>query len=1363
MSARRSHACWFIVLALLVLAFIAVASRFEPDGIAANPARVRVAAPTPPAQDGALAARQAGARPDWWQSVSQQMAVEEYHASVADGGLQAPNRAQNLRTRFGAQGIGVEPRILGGAASAWRFGWETAAIGRPGQMAEPAPPTLHSEAARVTYTRPGFSEWYVNSPAGVEQGFTLDEQPPGDGVLRIAGTLAGGLRAELADGAVDLFDPHGVPVLRYGKLAVLDANGRDVPAWLALEGRTIAIEVNDRDATYPLTVDPLLTVPSWTAEGNQVQSDFGCSVATAGDVNADGYSDVLVGASQYDNGQTDEGKVFLYYGSAAGLSVTPGWTAESDQVSARFGSSVGTAGDVNADHRSDLIIGAWWFTNGQDKEGKAYVYHGSLTGPGATPAWTHEGNQVFAFFGFAVATAGDVNRDGFSDVVIGIPSGENGQAGEGRVEVYHGSPSGLLANPSWTAEGQQVGAQLGVRAGTAGDVNGDGYADLIVGADLYDNGQIDEGRAYVYHGSPAGLLANPSWTAECDQDQGNFGRALGTAGDVNGDGYSDVIVGCPSFDDPTLQEGIVFVYLGSASGLNTEAAWTAEGDHSLAIFGTSVGTAGDVNGDGFADVIIGAPRYDNEQLREGRAYVFYGSEAGLSSSGWITEGDQEDSYFGIAVATAGDVNGDGYSEVIVGAQYHDNGQLDEGRASLYRGGPAGLSATPAWFTNGGQTGAGWGWSVAKAGDVNGDGYSDVIAVAYAYDSGQLDEGKAWAYYGSPTGLASFPAWSAETNQAGAQLNSATGAGDVNGDGYADVILGSTQFDNGQSDEGRAWLYLGSPAGLGVSPVWTRESDQAGAWFGISLGSAGDVNGDGYADVIVGAYAWDNGQSSEGRAWLYPGSPGGLGAASWAVEGEQDGAFLGASVGTAGDVNADGYSDVLVSLPTYDSGQANEGVVWVFHGSAAGLGASPSRVLEVDQADASFGNRVATAGDVNGDGFSDVIVGASGYTNGQQSEGKAFVYHGGASGLSALPAWTTESDQTLAQLDRVATAGDVNGDGYSDVLVGAPFYDNGENNEGQVWLYEGSAIGLGAPVWSTEGGQVGAVYGISLASAGDVNGDGFSDVLVSAADFDWAFTNEGGVWLFLGGSEPGVGGLRASAMNLDRVPKQLRTDGSAPIQVLGTSDSPAGFRLQVLGRVVGGRGRVQLQWEVKPASVPFDGLGLGTGLPVDTGTPGPNGSTVVLSQLVSGLVPATLYHWRLRVLTDSPFFPSSPWLWLPDNAASEADFRTAPGVAAVESATTPVAARLLEAAAPNPFRGETRVQYRVPAAGRARLAVYDVQGRCMREIANAKQVPGQYAATWDGRNAAGVELPSGVYFLRLELAGQVTAQKVVLER
>src|SRR4029434_9610682 len=145
---------------------------------------------------------------------------------------------------------------------------------------------------------------------------------------------------------------------------------------------------------------------------------------------------------------------------------------------------------------------------------------------------------------------------------------------------------------------------LGASVGTAGDVNGDGYDDVIVGANGYDNGQTNEGRAYVYLGSAAGLSTTPAWTAESDQAGAELGISVATAGDVNGDGFSDVMVGASAYDNGQLDEGRAYAYLGSAAGLSTAAAWTAESDQVSANFGLTVATAGDVNGDGFSDVIV---------------------------------------------------------------------------------------------------------------------------------------------------------------------------------------------------------------------------------------------------------------------------------------------------------------------------------------------------------------------------------------------------------------------------------------------------------------------------------------------------------------------------------------------------------------------------------------------------------------------------------------------------------------------------------------------------------------------------------------------------------------------------------------
>jgi hypothetical protein len=141
------------------------------------------------------------------------------------------------------------------------------------------------------------------------------------------------------------------------------------------------------------------------------------------------------------------------------------------------------------------------------------------------------------------------------------------------------------------------------------------------------------------------------------------------------------------------------------------------------------------------------------------------------------------------------------------------------QALVHHESEAGLSGAAGWSALGGQNGANLGISVATAGDINGDGFADVIVGAYLYDNGQTNEGRALVYHGSATGLQATAAWSAESNEPFASFGfSVATAGDVNGDGYDDVIIGATRHENGQEDEGGAWVYLGSPTGLAASPA-----------------------------------------------------------------------------------------------------------------------------------------------------------------------------------------------------------------------------------------------------------------------------------------------------------------------------------------------------------------------------------------------------------------------------------------------------------------------------------------------------------------------------------------------------------------
>ncbi len=263
-------------------------------------------------------------------------------------------------------------------------------------------------------------------------------------------------------------------------------------------------------------------------------------------------------AYAFDNGQTDEGRVFAYYGGASGLFVIPSWRRESDQAAAFFGFSVAPAGDVNGDGYADVLVGAHFYDNGQADEGRAYLYLGSNASLPPDVAWTVESDQAGAAFGASVATAGDVNGDGYSDVIVGTYQFDSGQANEGRANLYLGSAAGLAAAAGWTITGDQGAAHLGAAVATAGDVNGDGYADVLVGAIGYDNGQLNEGRAYLYLGSASGLSITPAWMAEGNRQNDAFGGSLGSAGGGMGSGGMFQL---PELK-PRMQEGMLGMGVG---------------------------------------------------------------------------------------------------------------------------------------------------------------------------------------------------------------------------------------------------------------------------------------------------------------------------------------------------------------------------------------------------------------------------------------------------------------------------------------------------------------------------------------------------------------------------------------------------------------------------------------------------------------------------------------------------------------------------------------------------------------------------------------------------------------------------------
>ncbi len=519
------------------------------------------------------------------------------------------------------------------------------------------------------------------------------------------------------------------------------------------------------------------------------------------------------------------------------------------------------------------------------------------------------------------------------------------------IDLANLGSSGTIIN------GEQADDTSGFSVSNAGDVNGDGFDDLIVGAyranptspSLEKSGA---GKSYVVFGeaslpatidlSTLGQSGKPAGFHIWGDVTGDYsGRSVSAAGDLNGDGFDDLVIGAYRADpDSGYNSGKSYVVFGKSNWsanptvrLSDDIATTNPGVSGITILGqaaldlsgVSVNSAGDVNGDGFNDLVIGAYRADPgnpERNDASKTYLIYGNEslpkvidlATLGQSGQPSGvtffGQVALDYSGFSVSSAGDINGDGFDDLIIGAFGADPSGLPAnsggGETYIVFGGPSlpdtidlltlGQAGQAAGFTVLGQARDDQsGRSVSGAGDFNGDGFDDLIIGAIgANPSGRVDAGKTYLIFGKSdwsTTLTLRLSDALGTNgitisgQAAGDLSgiSVRNAGDFNADGFDDILIGANQFDVGGTkvDAGASYLIYGKPSGntnidlsnLGTSGLTILGASE-GDYSGGSVSTAGDVNGDGFDDLIVGASGADiAGQSRTGRSYVIFGGNG----------------------------------------------------------------------------------------------------------------------------------------------------------------------------------------------------------------------------------------------------------------------------------------------------------------------------------------------------------------------------------------------------------------------------------------------------------------------------------------------------------
>ena len=438
------------------------------------------------------------------------------------------------------------------------------------------------------------------------------------------------------------------------------------------------------------------------------------------------------------------------------LQTLPVWETHGSEQGEWLGIAVAGAGKVNGDVFSDLVVGA--YKGGVNREGWVGLFLGGAAGPQQTPVWEAFGEHKGGEFGGALDIAGDVNHDGYDDIVVGAANhtgvAPSDQAGEGAVYLYYGGEGGPELTASWKIEGELQAVRMG-SAVAGGYINGDAYADVIVGMPGYTSGDFDSaGAAFVYFGSADGLSPSYGWIDTGVQANAQFGLEVNPAGDVNGDGYGDVLVGEPYRDiDIYMDAGMAYLYLGNALGLSNVPVWFYSGTRGGDRLGTTTSPAGDMNGDGCADIAIGAPGYNAEgMLDTGRVFVFYGCQATASGLNpmpdWQFSFLQANANTGIDASGCGDTNADGYDELLVGVHLFDDEQENEGAVLVFFGSGNGLALQPGWQAEGNKSETFFGFSVDGAGDTNHDGFDDALIGAPMYRHEEVITGAAFVYFGT---------------------------------------------------------------------------------------------------------------------------------------------------------------------------------------------------------------------------------------------------------------------------------------------------------------------------------------------------------------------------------------------------------------------------------------------------------------------------------------------------------------------------------------------------------------------------------------------------------------------------------------
>ncbi|MCA9750008.1 MAG: FG-GAP repeat protein, partial [Romboutsia sp.] len=374
--------------------------------------------------------------------------------------------------------------------------------------------------------------------------------------------------------------------------------------------------------------------------------------------------------------------------------------------------------------------------------------------------------------------------------------------------------------PNMTIEGEAQFDHMGNTVSGAGDLNDDGYNDFVIGGRGYNNFQ---GKAKIYFGAE-NITNLDSVVLVGELEQSLFSEYI-SSGDINNDGFSDLVISAHNYSSPT---GRVYIYFGS-SNFDTEVI-TITGEGKGNLFGVKVAGSGDINNDGFDDFIVGAPGYNSST---GAAYLYLGNNELNNNYDLFLKGTTTMSGFGGVISFLGDINNDGYQDFIIGERkkttiYYGSNEIDSLKTKV-------LLAINDKF--------GFGGSLSAAGDLNNDGYQDILIGGETINT---DSSRAYIYYGGniindkPDVILSLGNYN---DSFGCRVST---AGDLNNDNYDDIMISATGYSG---SKGAVLIYYGGET-INEKPDVMLVGEKSNDYFGNSISKVGDVNRDGFPTLLI---------------------------------------------------------------------------------------------------------------------------------------------------------------------------------------------------------------------------------------------------------------------------------------------------------------------------------------------------------------------------------------------------------------------------------------------------------------------------------------------------------------------------------